>query len=170
MPFILKLRTGATFLSPFSLSSARAGAVAKANRAITRTNRIMNTPGCCEPRAMTPQRQRPDSVHYHMQPPMHEEFDSVGLMAALKAFFGGIGFVITTPSVWPWAAVPALMMLVLASAVTVLGIWGGSELLIWIFGTNRGTWGAIGYWASWLLVMATIMVTAVIAALTLAQP
>jgi CysZ protein len=68
------------------------------------------------------------------------------------------------------AAVPALMMLALASVVTVLGVWAGSEMLQWIYGTNRGTWGAIGYWASWLLVIAAVFVSAIMAALTLAQP
>jgi hypothetical protein len=119
---------------------------------------------------MTPQRQRPDSAEYHMQPRMDDDFDSVGMMAAIKAFLGGIGFVIVTPSVWPWAAVPALMMLGVTGVVTILGIWAGAELLDWVFGSNRGTWGAIGYWASWLLVIATVFVSAVLAALTLAQP
>lgn len=101
---------------------------------------------------------------------MKDEFDSIGITAALRAFVGGVGFVLTTPSVWPWAAVPAAIMLVLLCAVTGLGWWGAAELLASLFGSQRDTWGAIGYWASLLLAGAIVLLIAMLAALTLAQP
>jgi CysZ protein len=101
---------------------------------------------------------------------MNDEFDSIGIMAALRAFVGGIGFVLTTPSVWPWAAVPAAIMLALLCGVTGLGWWGAAELLANLFGSERDTWGAIGYWLSLMAAGAIVLLIAMLAALTLAQP
>jgi CysZ protein len=101
---------------------------------------------------------------------MNDEFDSMGISSALKAFFGGVGFVLTTPSVWPWAAVPGAIMLILLCGVTGFGWWGAAELLANLFGSQRDTWGAIGYWTSLIVAGAIVMLIAMLAALTLAQP
>ena len=39
----------------------------------------------------------------------------------LRAFFGGVGFILGTPSVWPYAAVPAVIATVLACGLGGLG-------------------------------------------------
>lgn len=101
---------------------------------------------------------------------MNDEFDSIGISSALKAFAGGIGFVLTTPTVWPWATVPAAIMLMLMCGVTGLGWWGAAELLASLFGPQRDTWGAIGYWVLMIIAGVVVLLLAMLAALTLAQP
>jgi CysZ protein len=41
----------------------------------------------------------------------------------LRSFWGGVGFVFKTPSVWGWAAVPTFVALALLGTCTALGIW-----------------------------------------------
>lgn len=101
---------------------------------------------------------------------MNDEFDSMGITASLRAFVGGIGFVLLTPSIWPWALVPGAIMLLLLCGVTGFGWWGAAELLAGAFGSERHFWGAIGYWTSMILSAFLVFLVALLAALTLAQP
>ena len=50
-----------------------------------------------------------------------------GVLQGLGAVFDGIGFIIGTPSVWGYALVPMLMVLLLGSGLTVLAIWGAPQ-------------------------------------------
>lgn len=52
-----------------------------------------------------------------------------GILAALRAFFGGIGFVVGTPSAWGWAMVPIIVAFVILGGLTGLGIWGAVEIV-----------------------------------------
>lgn len=101
---------------------------------------------------------------------MNDEFDPIGISAALDAILGGIGFVLFTPSVWIWALVPALLMLVLMCVGAGLVVWGGATQLESWFGPERGTWGAIGYWLLMVLFGAVAVLVGVLLGLTLAQP
>lgn len=94
----------------------------------------------------------------------------VGLGDALDGFLGGITFILSTPSVWGWALIPAVMMLFLLCTGTMLGAWGLAEALDALFGPDRGTWGAIGYWTLMILMGFVVLLIAVLFALTLAQP
>jgi hypothetical protein len=74
---------------------------------------------------------------------------SLGVSAGIRAFFGGIGFIIGTPGVWPFAAVPVLVLLLISIGLTVLGIYGAGWLTEWIFGAEElSTWSKIGAWPS----------------------
>jgi uncharacterized protein involved in cysteine biosynthesis len=83
----------------------------------------------------------------------------------LRAFFGGIGFIISTPAVWGWSLVPVGFMALLTLGLCGLSWWGaweGSKALVGE--ENYGTWtltilfGLVG------------AMLAVLIALTLAQP
>jgi CysZ protein len=99
-----------------------------------------------------------------------EDFDSIGISSAIDAFFGGIGFILFTPSVWIWAAVPAALMMVLMCGGTALVFWGGASQLESLFGPDRGTWGAIGYWSLMVLLSVIALLIGTLVGLTLAQP
>ena len=98
--------------------------------------------------------------------------DDIGLSDALDGFVGGISFVLFTPSVWPWAAVPALIMLVLMCGGGVLGVWGLEEGLSAWLGDHRarGTWGEVGYWVLLVVLVPLVIVLAALLGLLLAQP
>ncbi len=52
----------------------------------------------------------------------------LGIAAGLRAFAGGIGFVVSTPAVWGYALVPVAMVTVLLCALGGLAIWGALYL------------------------------------------
>jgi CysZ protein len=58
---------------------------------------------------------------------------AVGFFAGAGAFFQGMGFVVSTPRVWPRAAVPVAVALVLFGGLTALGIFGATILTHGIF-------------------------------------
>jgi CysZ protein len=94
----------------------------------------------------------------------------IGIFGGLRAFFGGIGFIFTTPSVWGYAAVPAAMMLVLTCGFTLAGFWGAGRLSTAIVGESVGTWGQVGSWLLTILMGLMALFLAVLLALCLAQP
>jgi CysZ protein len=49
------------------------------------------------------------------------------LVTGAGAFFRGLGFVVSTPRVWPRAAVPVLVALVLFGGLATLGIWAAAQ-------------------------------------------
>jgi CysZ protein len=101
-----------------------------------------------------------------------DEFDAIGLSHAVDGFAGGIMFVLGTPRVWGWAAVPAVMMLILMCGGGALGTWGTIEVLRAWLGEQqaRGSWGEIGYWLLVCLLVPLIVVMGVLLGLLLAQP
>ncbi len=58
---------------------------------------------------------------------------------AFDAFAGGVGFILTTPRVWIYSAIPAAVMSLLMIGFAVLAIWGGARFGEWIFGADRTT-------------------------------
>lgn len=56
-----------------------------------------------------------------------------GFFAGAGAFFQGMGFVVSTPRVWPRALVPMLAALVLFGGLTALGIFGATVLTHGVF-------------------------------------
>jgi CysZ protein len=91
-----------------------------------------------------------------------EPIDTLG---GLRAFFGGIGFVLSTPSVWGWALVPVGFMALLSVGVCGLSWWGAWEASKALVGdTNLGTWTLT------ILLGLLGAMLAVLVALTLAQP
>jgi CysZ protein len=96
---------------------------------------------------------------------------SLGVSAGIRAFFGGIGFIIGTPGVWPFAAVPVLVLLLISIGLTVLGIYGAGWLTEWIFGAEElSTWSKIGAWALKAVFWLLAILLAGLLGLMLAQP
>jgi CysZ protein len=96
--------------------------------------------------------------------------ESLSLAAGVRAFFSGIGFVLTTPRVWPYAIVPAFIMLVLSIGLSIAGFYGVGWLTDWIFGEDRGTWSTIGYWTVKVVLWICALLLALLGGLSLAQP
>jgi CysZ protein len=94
----------------------------------------------------------------------------LGLADGLHAFAGGIGFVVTTPSVWGYALVPAAMLLVLLAAFAAAGAWGAAWFSGYLFGPDVGAWGWLGSWLVTAAVALVALVVGLFLALSLAQP
>jgi len=94
----------------------------------------------------------------------------LGIGSAARAFMGGIGFVVGTPSIWLYAAVPAAMMVVLTLLFGSLGIWAANRGSAAILGEVTSTWGHVADWVLTVLLAIIALLVAVVLALTLAQP
>src|SRR5262245_56486413 len=67
--------------------------------------------------------------------------ESIGALGGLRAFYGGIGFVLSTPSVWGWSLVPVGFMALLSLGLCGLSWWGAWEASKGLVGgENLGTW------------------------------
>jgi hypothetical protein len=94
----------------------------------------------------------------------------VTTLGAIDAFVGGIGFILITPRMWPLAMVPAAILTILLIGLTAAGVWGAAELSAGLFGHDRGTWGAIGYWILTVFFALIAFLIALVLALALAEP
>lgn len=87
----------------------------------------------------------------------------------LRAFFGGIGFVMRRPGLWGYASVPVGVLLVLGTGIGALGVWAasaGAEALM-----GRGdAWHDVGRWALTLVLSLLALLLAMLVAFALAQP
>src|SRR4051812_16487516 len=99
-----------------------------------------------------------------------QESGRAGVLDGLQAFAGGIGFVLTTPSVWGYALVPAAVMLVLACGLGALGIWGSLRATDALLGPSGGFWSGAGNVLLTVLLALVGALAAVLLALCLAQP
>src|SRR5262249_21752654 len=91
--------------------------------------------------------------------------------SGVRALFGGVSFVVTTPSVWGWAMIPVAVATILFGGTGALAIWGGNEIshrLLWEPGA--GTWTTIGIWALRALFWVVGLGVAFVVAISLAQP
>lgn len=95
---------------------------------------------------------------------------SLGVVEGARAFVGGIRFVVSTPAMWPYAAVPVGMMALLTCLLTVLGLWGASELSHRLLGEAGGWGGQLGRWLVLAFFGLTAFIAAVLVSLGLAQP
>lgn len=96
---------------------------------------------------------------------------ALGFFAGVRALFGGLGFVVTTPSAWGWALIPVVVATALFGGASVLAVWGGNELAAHILGdAASGTWSTVGTWALRILFWAIGLVVAFVVAMSLAQP
>jgi CysZ protein len=102
---------------------------------------------------------------------MATPYRGVSIADGLSAVAEGFGFVLTRPSLWPWALVPVGMMLVLTVALGVLGVWAAGTLSDRIIDpASAGFWAGIGYWLLRVLLWAVALFIALILGLSLAQP
>jgi len=101
---------------------------------------------------------------------------ALGFFAGVRALFGGVGFVVSTPSAWGWALIPVFVATVLFGGAGALAIWGGSELSQHLIGDPTAvdrlgdTWSAVGMWTLRILFWAVGLVVAFVVAISLAQP
>jgi CysZ protein len=86
-----------------------------------------------------------------------------------KAFFGGVGFVVGTPGVWPYAAVPVAVLLVLGAGAAAVGLWASWHLVSSIV-SGASAWAEAGRWLLEILVGGVALLAAVLVAFALAQP
>lgn len=95
----------------------------------------------------------------------------LGFLSGVRAVLGGVGFVVTTPSAWPWAAVPVLVATLLLGGLGYGAIWAGTELAHRIGPDAAGaTTSAIGHWALRVLFWVIGVVLAFVVSISLAQP
>jgi CysZ protein len=86
-----------------------------------------------------------------------------------RAFFGGIGFVVSRPGVWPYAMVPVVVLLALVTVLGGGGIWGSWHVLSAMF-AGSGAWATAAKWTLELVVGSIVLVLAVLFGFALAQP
>ena len=68
----------------------------------------------------------------------------IAMGVGFRAVTGGIKFIIGTPGVWPFAAVPVLLLAMLSCGLGGLGAWGSVSLSDWLLGTPEGRLGSGG--------------------------
>ena len=94
-----------------------------------------------------------------------DDREPIGALGGLRAFFGGIGFVLTTPAVWGWSLVPVGFMALLSVGLCGLSWWGAWEASKALVGEEN-----LGTWSLTILLGLLGAMLAVLVALTLAQP
>ena len=95
---------------------------------------------------------------------------ALGFFAGVRAFFGGVLFVVTTPSTWGWAAVPVAAATLLFGAAGGLGVWGAGELTAGVLGDPSGPWHAAGAVLLRIVITIALLLVAFVVAISLAQP
>lgn len=95
---------------------------------------------------------------------------ALGFFAGVRALFGGLWFVVSTPSVWGWALVPIVIATALFGALGTGGVLAGSALAARIMGDAASTWSTVGLWALRILFWALGILIAFVVAMSLAQP
>lgn len=86
-----------------------------------------------------------------------------------RAFFGGIGFVMSRPRVWPWAMVPVLVLLGLAGSLGALGLWGSWALSSALI-SGPGTAAEVGRVSLEVILAGVVIVVSLLVAFAFAQP
>ena len=92
------------------------------------------------------------------------------MIEGLSAVLGGIGFVLVTPRVWFYAAVPALVLVLLACGLAGLAIYGADWTTRSLLDEPASIWGHVGSWLLRVLLALTMLLMAMLLALVLAQP
>lgn len=82
----------------------------------------------------------------------------------IKALFGGVGFIVSTPRTWPRSSVPMFMAVVLTVIIGALGVWGGVAAADAII--PNSDWS----WVLRILFGLVAVLVGVLAAMTFAQP
>lgn len=97
--------------------------------------------------------------------------ESLGFFDGVRAFFGGIGFIVTRPPVWGWALVPVVVATALFVALVAVALWGGAALGEALLPAAGGSgWAVAGHWLIRVVAWAAGIVAAFLIALSLAQP
>ena len=96
---------------------------------------------------------------------------ALGFFAGVRAVLGGVGFVVSRPSVWPLAAVPVLVACALLGGLGTGAVALGTEIAHRIAGDPATSTGAAaGFWVVRVLAWVVGLVLAFVVAISLAQP
>jgi CysZ protein len=95
---------------------------------------------------------------------------TLGLFGGMGALFEAIGFVVSTPAIWPYAIVPVIVALVLVATCGALGIWGALLFVDHVVAGSTGTLALVGAWALKILLGTLALVLGAVVAMALAQP
>jgi CysZ protein len=91
---------------------------------------------------------------------------ALGFFAGVRALMGGLGFVVSTPRVWPLAMVPALFAAVLFAGSAALAIWSGGLFVERVLDPSS----AVATWFLRVVVWIAGLVVGFVVALSLAAP
>lgn len=94
----------------------------------------------------------------------------LGFFSGVRAVFGGLGFVVSTPSVWGWALVPVVIATLLFGGAGAAALWAGTELSARLVGEAGGAWLTFGLWALRIVLWVVGLLVAFVLAMSLAQP
>jgi uncharacterized protein involved in cysteine biosynthesis len=94
----------------------------------------------------------------------------LGFLDGLKAFFGGIGFIVARPAMWGWAMIPVVVASLLFSGAATLGIWGAVAAADHFVADPASGWGTAGLWTLRILFGLVGILVAFLVAISLAQP
>jgi CysZ protein len=93
-----------------------------------------------------------------------------GFGAGMSAVFGGFGTIARTPSLWPYALVPLLVLFVLQTIFVVLAFTVARPLVVSLLPEASSDWGKIGVGAAGYLAVAVLVVAGWFVAVPLAPP
>jgi CysZ protein len=99
-----------------------------------------------------------------------DSYEPLKAANGITAFLGGTVFVLTTPRVWPLAAVPVIVLSLLGGVLTALGIWGAIELSTSLVPAPRAGWVQFGYVTLAVALSLLAVLLAALASLGLTQP
>ena len=94
----------------------------------------------------------------------------IGIGGGLRAFAGGIGFIISSPAVWGYALVPVAMVLVLMCGLSWLGVKGAYELANYLAPESDNIGSGIGLFLLQIAFVVAALLLALLFSLGLAQP
>jgi CysZ protein len=112
----------------------------------------------------------PRPIERPLVAPPHPGGESLGTIDGLKAFLGGIGFIVISPSVWVYSLVPIAMFLMVMAVFSTLGFWGIEQLRRALVDESSSTWAHVGSWLLAVFLWLITFFTAIILALVTAQP
>lgn len=104
-------------------------------------------------------------------PPNTAPARRLGFTDGAGAFFGGLGFVVSRPSMWGWALIPTAVATILFVGLGALAVWGGMNLAehaLWDEGD--GAWTMAGIWVLRIVLWLVGIVLSFLVAISLAQP
>jgi len=88
----------------------------------------------------------------------------------MSAVFGGFGTLARTPSLWPWALVPALVLVALEAVFVTLAIKVGGPFVRSLIPAVESDWGQIGMGLLGYAAIAVLVVIGWVVAVPLAPP
>lgn len=96
---------------------------------------------------------------------------ALGFFTGVRALFGGLGFVVGTPSVWGWAMIPVVIATALFGGAGAAALYEANVLAERILaGSEPGAWSSIGTWLLRVVFALVGLVISFLVAMSVAQP